>query len=331
MNFFANPSSFYFLIPFIIFILYLPFYLYSLKKRKKSFNEELLKKYSSLLKTKFLIFKIAFLNISILLMIISFARPQWGELKIKGLMRNLDLVILFDVSNSMNCEDIKPSRLEKAKLELKNLIEKIDGIRVGLVAFSSQPVILSPLTDDKGAIYIFLEILDSSLILTQGTDLGKGIEEALRLFSYDEEERERILLIFSDGEDMGESSFSAAHIAETLSVKIFSIGTGTNKGAAVKDYSGKEIIDPETGKTAISRLVEDKLIYISERTNGQYFRISSESENLNKLIETLNKIKKKEYTHKEKEKREDQYQFFLFFSYIFLLFSILIPFRGLFK
>ncbi|MCX7829715.1 MAG: VWA domain-containing protein, partial [Acidobacteria bacterium] len=244
----------------------------------------------------------------------------------KGILSDLDLVILFDVSKSMNVQDIKPSRLERGRMEIRSLIEKLEGARIGLVAFSSLPIILCPLTEDKGALNILFDIADTSLIPALGTDIGKGIEEALRLFPY-EEERSKVLLVVSDGEDMGQSAFKAAGAAQTLSVRIFSLGIGTEKGGVVINKDGKAVIDPDTGREAVSSLDLRKLQHIANATDGRFFEISKESHNINPLLEELMRIKKREYATKEREKREEKFAIFGTIAFLAFLGYIFLPFK----
>ncbi|NMC00052.1 MAG: VWA domain-containing protein, partial [Thermoanaerobaculaceae bacterium] len=159
-----------------------------------------------------------------------------------------------------------------------------------------------------------------------GTDIGKGIEEALRLFPY-EEERAKVLLVVSDGEDMGQSAFKSASAAQTLSVKIFSLGIGTERGGVVVNQKGEAVIDPETGNQAVSSLDNRKLQHIASATDGRYFEISKENQNINPLLEELARIKKREYATKEREKREEKFAIFGIVALFAFLAAILLPFK----
>lgn len=327
MNIFANPFGVYLLltIPLLFFGIFL-FYQINMKKRKRKWGENLIIHYSLFEEKNFKLTRFSLFFLALISSLIALARPQWGELEKKGVLADLDVVILIDVSKSMNVRDIKPSRMERARMEIRSLFEKLEGARIGVVAFSGMPIILCPLTEDKGALNTLFDIADTTLIPALGTDIGKGIEEALRLFPY-EEERSKVLIVVSDGEDMGQSAFKAAGAAQTLSVKIFSLGIGTLKGDFVLNKNGEPIIDPQTQEKAISSLDSRKLEHIASMTDGRYFEISREDQNINPLIEELVRIKKREYATKEKEKREDQFSVFAGLAFFAFSTYILLPFR----
>jgi len=327
MNVFANSWGVYIsLVVIPLFLVLLFFHSLKLKKRKEKWGGELLNHYTVFEKRNYTLLRISLLFIALISTLIAFSRPQWGEVEKKGVLSDLDVVILFDVSKSMNVKDVKPSRLERARMEIKSLFEKLEGARIGLVAFSSMPLILCPLTEDKGAVNMLFDIADTSLIPALGTDIGKGIEEALRLFSYDEE-RSKVLIVVSDGEDMGQSAFKGAGAAQTLSVKIFSLGIGTEKGGVVLNKNGDPVIDPDTGNPAVSSLDPRKLQHIANVTDGRYFEISRENQNINPLLEELMRIKKREYATKEREKREEKFAIFAAIALFAFIAAVIMPFK----
>ncbi len=322
MNIFANTWGVYILALLPLLLLMIPLRAASRKKRRGKWGGDLMDNYSFASRRRFRLLKLACTAGALSCVFFAFARPQWGEVERRAAVSDLDMIILFDVSRSMNVEDISPSRLERGKMEVKSLIERTEGCRIGLVAFSSLPLILSPLTDDKGALELLFEIADPKLIPALGTDLGKGLEEALRLFPYDEE-RARVLIVFSDGEDMGTTAFKAAGAAQNLQVKIFCVGLGTPEGGIVKNEKGDVIVDPSTGADAVSKLDTAKLLQISKVTDGRYFEIGKTGQTLNELRDELSRIKKREYATKQREKREDK---FAFFAAPALLLFFILPF-----
>ncbi len=205
---------------------------------------------------------------------VAFARPQWGEMAETIQKTGLDVVVLLDTSRSMAVKDTLPSRLERAKLEVKSFLAAVEGDRVGLVAFAGVPVTLSPLTEDTGAIGMLLDISDPDLIPAQGTDVGKGIAEAIRLFPQPHD-RDQVIVLFSDGEDQGKDALAAARVAAGLGIRVFSIGVGTAAGGEVPGFSGQPMVDPTTGGTAISKLDEKSLAQISSITDGRYWTLAA--------------------------------------------------------
>ena len=309
MNVFANAWGIYILAVLPVLLSLLLLRAVSRKRRREKWGGDLMDNYSFASRRRFRLLKLACFAGALACVFLAFARPQWGEVERKSAVSDLDIIVLFDVSRSMNVGDIKPSRLERGKMEVKSLIERTEGCRIGLVGFSSLPLILSPLTDDKGALELLFEIADTQLIPDLGSDLGKGLEEALRLFPYDED-RARVLIVFSDGEDMGSTAFKAAGAAQNLQVKIFSVGLGTPEGGIVKNDKGETMIDPSTGRDAVSKLDTAKLLQISKVTDGRYFEIGKEGQTLGGLREELSRIKKREYATKQREKREEKFAFF---------------------
>jgi len=326
MSIFANAWGVYLLALLLLLLVLLPMHLVSKKKKRAKWGGDLMDSYSFASRRRFRLLRLACFTGALVSVFLAFARPQWGEVERKTAVSDLDMVILFDVSRSMNVTDIRPSRLERGKMEVKSLIERSEGCRIGLVAFSSLPLILSPLTDDKGALELLFEIADTKLIPALGTDLGKGLEEALRLFPYDED-RSRVLIVFSDGEDMGSTAFKAAGAAQNLQVKIFSVGLGTPEGGIVKNERGETIVDPSTGTDAVSKLDTAKLLQIAKVTDGRYFEIGREGQTLGDLREELSRIKKREYATKHREKREEKYAVFAAAGLLLLLAIPFIPLK----
>jgi Ca-activated chloride channel homolog len=322
VNIFANASGVYLLFLLPLLLALAPVYFFVRRRRRQQWGGDLMDNYSFAPRRRFVFLRMSLFAAAVASLFLAFARPQWGEVENKTAVSDLDVIVLFDVSRSMNVEDIRPSRLERARMEVKSLIEKLEGARMGLVAFSALPIILSPLTDDKSALELLFEIADTKLIPAQGTDLGKGIEEALRLFPYDEE-RSRVMIVFSDGEDMGVTSFKAAGAAQNLQVKIFTVGLGTAEGGIVKNEKGNAVIDPQTARDARSSLDSTKLKQVSAMTDGRYFEIGKEGQTLGELRDELSRIKKREYATKQREKREEK---FGFFAAAGLLLLFIIPF-----
>lgn len=318
---FENTFGIYLFILLPFLLLLIPFYLKRENEAIKMWGKELVANFSKLETKKIKTIRIIFYSLSLISIFVSYAKPQWGEIEQKGFISQLDVIFLVDLSKSMNTSDIKPSRLERTKLEVKSLIEKLEDARMGIVVFSSTPMVLCPLTEDKSALNLLFEIADTSLLPVNGTDIGKGIEESLRLFSYDDD-REKIIMIFSDGEDWGSNAFKSASTAYTLKVKIFSIGVGTYKGGIVLDEKSKPIIDPSTLSPAHSFLDSSKLKHIANQTDGRYFEISNDSQNLNELYEELKRIKRREYATNEGVKREEKFSIFALLSFFSLFLTI---------
>jgi Ca-activated chloride channel family protein len=214
-------------------------------------------------KSRLLIWGLVFLMVAL-------AQPRWGfqweDLKQTG----VDIVVALDVSNSMRATDIKPSRLERAKHKVADLLRMLKGDRVGLVAFAGTSFLHCPLTLDYQAAEMFLGALDTDLIPVQGTALGHAIETSIQAFSAVEKKSKAILLI-TDGEDHGGTVLKALQLAQKEGVKIFVIGIGQEEGVPVPDPSGG-LKRNQSGEIVLSKINEPLLEKIAVESGGTYVR-----------------------------------------------------------
>jgi Ca-activated chloride channel homolog len=214
-------------------------------------------------KTRLLIWGLVFLMIAL-------AQPRWGfqweDLKQRG----VDIVVALDVSNSMRATDIKPSRLERAKYKVADLLRMLKGDRVGLVAFAGTSFLHCPLTLDYKAAEMFLGALDTDLIPLQGTALGHAIETSIKAFSVTEKKSKAIILI-TDGEDHEGTVLKALQRAQKEGVKIFVIGIGQDEGVPVPDASGG-FKRNRSGEIVLSKINEPLLEKIAVESGGVYVR-----------------------------------------------------------
>ena len=212
--------------------------------------------------------------LAVLLIAAALAEPQMPGKNVFVKSTGLDIVIAVDVSLSMLAQDILPNRLEKAKLELQDLVEKAKGDRIGVVAFAGEAHIQVPLTLDRAAVKLFLKTLSPDIIPTPGTAIGEGIRAALALYS-GEAGQNRVLVLLTDGEDQGSKPLEAAREAAKRGVRIYAIGIGTAKGdvIAVRGENGKVDFKKDLGgKTVVSKLDEKTLQEITQLTGGVYYR-----------------------------------------------------------
>jgi Ca-activated chloride channel family protein len=214
-------------------------------------------------KSKLLIWGLLFLMIAL-------TQPRWGfqweDLKQRG----VDIIVALDVSNSMRATDIKPSRLERAKHKVADLLRILRGDRVGLVAFAGTSFLHCPLTLDYQAAEMFLGALDTDLIPLQGTALGHAIETSIQAFSTVEKKSKAILLI-TDGEDHEGTVLKVLQRAQQEGVKIFVIGIGQEEGVPVPDPSGG-FKRNRSGEIVLSKINEPLLKKIAVESGGAYVR-----------------------------------------------------------
>ena len=214
-------------------------------------------------KARLLIWGLVFLMIAL-------AQPRWGYQWEDLKQRGVDIIVALDVSNSMRATDIKPSRLERAKHKVADLLRMLKGDRVGLVAFAGTSFLHCPLTLDYQAAEMFLSALDTDLIPVQGTALGHAIETSINAFSTVEKKSKAILLI-TDGEDHEGTVLKALQRAQQEGVKIFVIGIGQEEGVPVPDPSGG-FKRNRSGEIVLSKINEPLLENIAVESGGTYVR-----------------------------------------------------------
>lgn len=216
--------------------------------------------------------KSALLLSGLVLMILALAGPRWGSRYQEVSQKGVDILLAVDVSSSMLVEDVQPSRLERARREVRDFLDVVAGDRVGLVAFAGAAFVQCPLTLDYGALTMFLDALSPDLIPAPGTDLGAAIDTALSAFD-PAAETDRVILLITDGEDNEGAGFKAAERAAGAGVKIFVFGIGDPGGGPVPRGGGRGGFKKDAGgRMILSKLDESGLKRIAETTGGTYVR-----------------------------------------------------------
>lgn len=253
--------------------------------------------------------------LALTLLILAVANPQIGT-KIEEVKQiGIDVYILLDVSKSMAAEDIKPSRLEKAKYEISNLIQKLQGDRIGLIVFSGDAYIQFPLTTDYSAANLFLNAVDFNSVPQPGTNIGAALELALKSFKYDDETKKAIVVI-TDGEDHEGNVDSAVEDAASKEVAVYAIGFGSPGGTPIPVYNDSRVqigYKKDTqGNIVLTKLDEEVLKSITSKANGKYYRGSNTQDELDAIYNDLAKIEQTEYGSKRITEYEDRFFYFLF-------------------
>ena len=213
---------------------------------------------------------------------IALARPQagyrWEETHRKG----LDILFAVDTSKSMLTQDVKPDRLTRAKLAVDDMVNKLDGDDVGLLAFAGDAFLQSPLTLDYDAFRESLDALDTNTIPRGGTDMARAITEAQAAFTA-ENDHDKILVLITDGEDLDGNAVAAAGAAAKDGVKIFTVGVGTTAGELIPvpaENGGTEFLKDSSGQFVKSHLDETMLRKIASVTGGMYEPLGQRAEGL---------------------------------------------------
>ena len=253
--------------------------------------------------------------------ILAAARPQWGARLETVHRRGVDIIAALDTSYSMNTEDIAPNRLEKAKDGIRKLVQRSEGDRFGLVTFSGAAVVQCPLTLDHGAIDLFLDIAGAGMIPEPGTSLAAAIETATSAF-IEKERKYKVLVLFTDGEDLEGQVSKAVRKAKEAGVVIYAVGTGTPQGKPipVRDSKGDVVEyrkDPD-GKVVVSSLDERSLAEVANQTGGRYFRATTSGKEIEALYADISGLEKKELKSSLFQNREDRFQYPLAAAIFFL-------------
>ena len=330
MSIFSNSTILFIGISILIFLCVLFFW--SEKKKKSKLLQitsiKLLHRLVPYHSKKRNLIKFGLFGLAVLLLSIAIARPQWGTSKRMSTPKGIDLLIAVDVSKSMLARDIKPNRLERVKLSISNLIGDLKGDRVGLIAFAGSAFLQCPLTLDHQAFINTLKNLEIGTIKRGGTNLAAPINEAARSFSDDD--RDKFLILVSDGEDLEGEGLKRAKEANKEGIKIFTIGIGSEEGARIPTDSINSparnfLLNPE-GKTVISRLDEPSLRAISKETNAQYFPIGSTGQGFISVFKLLKSVGEKKIREQiSTEIPIERFQPFLLVAILILLFEKLTP------
>ena len=264
---------------------------------------------------------------AIILLIFAIANPQVGS-KIEEVKQvGIDVYILLDVSLSMQAQDIKPSRLEKAKHEISKLIHKLRGDRIGLIVFSGEAFIQFPLTTDYSAANLFLSAVDVSTVPQPGTAIGPAIKLAVKSFKQDEETKKAIIII-TDGENHEGNVVKIAEDALADEVSIFTIGLGSTTGAPIPMTNAN---GAQTGykkdkynNVVLTKLDENTLKEIANAAEGNYYHGTNSEDELDKVYNDLSKFEQTEYGATRITEYEDRFYYLLFPAILLLIFEFFI-------
>ena len=250
------------------------------------------------------------------LLIFSLMRPQWGVQKLDVAERGIDIMVLLVVSKSMLAQDVTPNRLERAKTDLRDLVEALKGDRIGLVAFAGAVQVLCPLTFDYGFFLTLLEEANVGTVAKGGTLIGDAIRKAVDSFQ-DEVRNYKVILLITDGEDQQSFPDMAASKAQEKGIRIFSVGLGDEAPSAIsfKSADGKvDFVRNKDGEIHQTRLDFTTLTKIALKTEGLAFKAGTAAFDLAEEVyrSHIATLPQRELTAKREEHYVDRYQIFLF-------------------
>ena len=323
---FAHISFLYLLVLIPVFTVSLVLFLVWRRKALNRFGEfQLIHQLMPEFSTGRLIFKFVLLMIAFAFLVLALADPQTGSKMEKVERRGIDVMIALDVSNSMLAEDIRPSRLERAKQAISKLIDRLDGDRIGIIVFAGKAYNQLPITTDYGAAKMFLSAINTNIVPVQGTAIADAVEMATG--SFGQSTHNKAIIVISDGEDHQGDVLEKTEAAAKKGIIVYSVGIGTPEGGPIPVYNGDYRTGykkDRDGTTIITRLDDSLLQRIAAIGKGMYVRITNSEEGWHKVFDDLNKIQKSELESRQFSDYEDRFQYFIGFSLLFLIFELFV-------
>jgi Ca-activated chloride channel homolog len=262
------------------------------------------------------------------LLLLGLARPQWGTQVERVTQEGLQVLVALDVSQSMLVEDIKPNRLSRAKLEISELMEQLDGDEVGLVLFSGASFIQFPLTSDYATARSFLDAADPRVISRQGTAIAEAIDTAVAGFD-PHRTSQRVILLITDGENHEGDALAAAQRAAEEGVIIYAIGLGSTQGDPIPVYGAEgdvaEFKRDAAGEVVLSKLDELTLQQIAQAGGGKYYRAAADGSELGAIVAEINQLQREEMAERFETYGVERFQGFVLIGLALLTVSQLIP------
>lgn len=263
------------------------------------------------------------------MIVVALARPQFGTRIETVRSVGQDVVVALDLSRSMLAEDVSPNRLERARLAILGLLERLDGDRIGLVAFAADAFVQSPLTTDYGAAAMFLDAMEPDLMPIQGTDLGAALRVSLD--ALEEGREDRVLLVVTDGEDHESAYEEQLARAREMGVTIHVVGIGSTEGVPIPEYDDggrrQGFLRDADGAVVTTRLEEATLQTVAQAGGGSYVRAGAGGTAFEDLVDRVAGGEGEEIDARQITQFEEQYQIFLGIALVMLLADLLVTDR----
>ncbi|NND95469.1 MAG: VWA domain-containing protein [Flavobacteriales bacterium] len=266
---------------------------------------------------------------AVAMIILAIMNPRFGKKEVEVRYSGIDIIICLDVSNSMLADDITPSRLIKSKRAISQLLKELHGDRVGLIIFAGDAYVQLPITTDYSAAEMFLKGINTEMVPTQGTAIGKAIDLSIESFS-ENSEGSRSIIIITDGENHEDDAIEASKRAVEQGITVHTIGMGSPEGAPIPLVQGRRIIGykkDKSGETVISKLNQAMLVDIATAGDGVFVRANNSGAGLGAILDEIEKMADNEFGTEQYADFEDRFQVFLLIAAALLLIESLLPFR----
>lgn len=327
---FENIAWLIFLILFIGLAVHL--YKWKIKTREEFADSNLINTIFPQISKKRFWFKTILASAGILFLTIALMDPLFGEEEVKVKREGIDIIYALDLSQSMDAQDVAPSRLDKAKKIISESVEKLGGDRVGLIVFAADAYAISPLTNDYSAIQSYINSAETNLISQQGTNFGDVLLKCSELFE-GAPSTGKLLVILSDGEDNESSVNKAVDIAKKNNIHIAALGIGTESGSPIPVHIGgfEEYKLNRNGETVISKLNESSMKSLAESSSGVYIRINQTQAGIENLHRYLNSLDKNVQDTAMRKDKKHIFQLFLAIGLILIFIDTLTTEHKLFN
>lgn len=295
---------------------------YQQRKKLKKFGEtELVKQLMPDLSLRRKLIRDIVLGVALALLILALARPQMGAKSETVTREGVELMVCLDVSNSMLSDDVKPSRLDRAKAIVSRIVDKLSNNKIGLIYFAGDAYIQLPITADFVSAKMFLSGASPDLIQAQGTAIGQAVRLATRSFSSDEKVK-RAIVIITDGENHEGDAEEAVRSAHKEDIMVNVIGIGTNEGGPIPLEDGSYLYDNE-GKMVVTRLNAQMGQELAGLGGGAYIQANDVSGTVRILEQALDKLEKSEMDTTVYTAYNEVYHFFLIPAILLILFDLI--------
>jgi Ca-activated chloride channel family protein len=253
--------------------------------------------------------------------VIGLSRPQIGAKLKERETKGAEIMIVLDVSNSMLAEDYSPNRLERAKLAISRLVDKLREDRIGLIVFAGNSFVQLPITTDYVSAKMFLNSISTESVPVQGTAIGEAINTAIRSFSA-QSQKSRAVVVITDGENHEDDPVAAAKQAAEMGIRVFAIGVGSPEGKPIP--MDGELLKDKDGNIVVTRLEEPILRDVASEGNGAYVRAGNSEFGLNPIIDDIRKMEDEKYSSIVFEEFDEQFMYFMAIALFFFVLEMLI-------
>jgi Ca-activated chloride channel family protein len=254
--------------------------------------------------------------------------PSFGVNVIESQATGKDIFFVFDLSRSMDAIDIEPTRLEKTKFELIKNIDLLKTDRIGIIAFSSEAYTHTPLTFDRDAIRLFIQKLNTSLFVNNGTDLNSALSLIVKknqAGSILNSRKTKVIILISDGEDFGKIEPSVIYAFKKNKIKLLTLGVGTPQGGQIREGIGFKI--DKSGLEVVSKLNSPYLINLTKKLNGKYFQLTNQVNGVSDLLKEVDQVESNWIDTRKMTVSNNKYHYFVILALILMIIDILFILR----